>query len=222
MFAARSPGFNMGQQSIEPLVYENSLVTASGSVVAHPAGIVSGDLILIIDPYGNGGGARTIRTNSEAGRQWDTMTVNWAALGYVSCVHWKFVNSFDLANTWNCSVSAAFGFSAHSFDAKGAAALALVSSASNASNDQNSLTIPGYTKSAFNRDTLSVFIDRDGDSGAGNPGGFTIRFSAADGSSIFKSALAQNTAYLSGANVTWGGTQGSNGYPEAGFLIEVT
>lgn len=80
----------------------------------------------------------------------------------------------------------------------------------------------GFALDPLSRGVLTFIADRDTDSPFVTPTDFTLRGQGVPSSGNFRVALADKLAAYDEGDVTWGDTDGVNGFPEAGYLVEET
>lgn len=197
-----------------PIAFRATALTTGSTTVSKPAGVASGDLVVVVVPYCSTG----VTLTTSSGSAWTRSEINWSIYGYFSVLFWKVLNATDVSNAWTLSESN--DARACAWQPGTSAVASVTTTASQNAAGQTSYTQAGFTTGDATKGAISVVLDRDADVTPGAPSGFTSRASSVL-ESLFATAIADRPDYQ-GGSVTWTNMNGASTFGEVGWLLNVS
>jgi len=202
----------MTQRARVPIAFRSTATTSGSATVTKPAGVATGDLVVVILPDCSTG----VTLTTTSGSAWNRTELTW---WYNSVLFWKVLTGTDVSNTWGLSESNGAVATAWQPGTSAVASVYVTFAFNALSAGASTLTIPGVTTNDATKGVISIVVDRDTEVTPGTPTGFTSRVSTAV-ETYLKTAVADHVDYQ-GGDVVWTGLNGISTYAECGFLLHV-
>ncbi len=210
--------FDEGRQSA---TFVNAISTAGGGLsnIAKPVGIVAGDLVLLTAT--NALSSMDNAPNTHGVGAWTVLvSYDWAnSYGYTTKVWSKIMTASDISNNWGKGGNTVTDFLVIAYS--NVTSVALKTSNNNKLTAANTLNLGSFSVNSNSRGVVTIVSDRDPSQVVVQPNTFVTRISNGTLITFWSTYIADKLTGYSGENISWANTLGTNGYDEAGVVLEL-